>query len=194
MTDLNSIPALTEEELERLGTLLEDEAERNDSFDFFAVHGFITGLLTGPSGASGMDQQTLWDCAFEAQPGFSKAERQEVDTLMSQLSKEIQAWLDSGQDFPVPTDLTLIDDENEPPLESWAMGFMSAVLLNEEAWYAEREEIVAQHLFPIMYASGLFMDEPEMADIDEDADLSDRMCANIPAAVVELYLMMHGAA
>ena len=58
MTDLNSIPALTEEELERLGTLLEDEAERNDSFDFFAVHGFITGLLTGPSGASGMDQQT----------------------------------------------------------------------------------------------------------------------------------------
>ena len=65
---------------------------------------------------------------------------------------------------------------------------------NEEAWYADREEIVAQHLFPIMYASGLFMDEPEMADIDEDADLSDRMCANIPAAVVELYLMMHGAA
>ena len=67
-------------------------------------------------------------------------------------------------------------------------------VLHEEAWYADREDLVAQHLFPIMYASGLFMDEPEMADIDEDAELSDQICGNIPAAIVELYLMMHGAA
>jgi uncharacterized protein len=189
MTDLNSIPALDEEELEILGTLLEEEAERNDSFDFFAIHGFLTGLLTGPTG---FDLQTTWDCAFEQQDGFSKDQRQQVRDLLGKLSREIQAWLDSGQDFPVPTDLTLIDEDEEPPLESWAMGFMSAVLLNEETWYGEREEQVAQHLFPIMYASGLFMDEPEMADIDEDADLSDRMCGNIPGAVIELYLMMHG--
>jgi uncharacterized protein len=71
------------------------------------------------------------------------------------------------------------------------MGFMTGVLLQEEQWYARNEETVAQHLFPIMYASGLFMDEPEMADIDEDVDLSNQMCANIPAAVVELYLMLH---
>ena len=191
MTDLNSIPALSEEELETLGNLLEEEAERNDSFDFFAAHGFLTGLLVGPTEA---DTQVIWDCAFEPQTGFSKEQRAQVSGLLEKLSKEIQAWLDSGQDFPVPTDLTLIDDDEEPPLESWAMGFMSAVLLNEEAWYAEREEEVARHLFPIMYASGLFMDEPEMADIDEDAELSDQMCGNIPAAIVELYLMLHGAA
>jgi len=189
MTDLNSIPALSEEELETLGTLLEDEAERNDSFDFFAVHGFVTGMLTGPTE---FDIQTVWDCAFDENTGFSKDQKATVTKLMSDLAKEIQAWLDSGQDFPVPCDLTLLDDDGEPPMESWAMGFMSAVLLNEEVWYAEREEVVAQHLFPIMYASGLFMDEPEMADIDEDVELSDQMCSNIPAAVVELYLMLNG--
>ncbi|WP_430462113.1 YecA family protein [Thalassolituus sp. LLYu03] len=188
MTDLNSIPSLTEDELETLGVLLEEEAERQDSFDFFAVHGLMTALISGPEEFS---VQQVWDCAFDEQLGFSKDEKAKVNDLLNKLAKEIQAWLDSGQDFPVPADLTLIDDDEEPPLESWAMGFMTGVLLQEEQWYARDEETVAQHMFPIMYASGLFMDEPEMADIDDDVDLSNQMCANIPAAVVELYLFLH---
>ncbi|MCA6062836.1 YecA/YgfB family protein [Thalassolituus marinus] len=188
MSDLNSIPSLSEDELETLGVLLEEEAERQDSFDFFAVHGLMTALIAGPEEFS---VQQIWDSAFEENLGFSKEQKAQVDTLLLQLSKEIQAWLDSGQDFPVPADLTLVDDEEEPPLESWAMGFMTGVLLQEESWYAKSEETIAQHLFPIMYASGLFMDEPEMADIDEDLDLSNQMCANIPAAVVEVYLFLH---
>lgn len=191
MIDLNSIPALSEEELESLAVLLETESERSDSFDFFAIHGFLTGLHTGPVEP---DLNMVMEGAFDEQTGFSKDQKAELQQLLQKLSKEISAWLDSGTDFPVPTDLTLMDDEGEPPLESWAMGFMSAVILHEETWYAEREELVAQHLFPIMYASGLFMDEPEMADIDEDPELSDQICGNIPAAIVELYLMMHGAA
>ncbi len=188
MSDLNSIPSLNEDELETLGVLLEDEAERQDSFDFFAVHGLITALIAGPVEFS---VQQVWDCAFDEQLGFSKAEKEQVNALFLKLAKEIQAWLASGQDFPVPADLTLVDEEEEPPLESWAMGFMTGVLLQEEQWYARDEETVAQHLFPIMYASGLFMDEPEMEDIDEDIDLSNQMCSNIPAAVVELYLLLH---
>ena len=34
MSELNDIPSLTEDELNPLGVLLEDEAERQDSFDF----------------------------------------------------------------------------------------------------------------------------------------------------------------
>lgn len=188
MSDLNSIPSLTEDELETLGVLLEDEAERQDSFDFFAVHGLMTALLAGPQD---FQLQQVWDCAFDEQLGFSQAEKLQLDNLLQKLAKEIQAWLDSGLDFPVPAELTLVDAEEEPPLESWAMGFMTGVLLQEEQWYARDEETVAQHLFPIMYASGLFMDEPEMADIDEDVDLSNQMCSNIPAAVIELYLFLH---
>ncbi|MCH2039308.1 MAG: YecA family protein [Saccharospirillaceae bacterium] len=189
MSDLNSIPALTEDELETLGVLLETEAERQDSFDFFAVHGLITALLSGPNE---FDIRQVWDCAFDEQLGFSKEQKVQVNELMLKLSKEIQAWLDSGQDFPVPADLTLVDDEEEePPLESWAIGYMTAVMLQEEDWYAEHEEKVAECLFPIMYASGLFSDEPEMADIDEDVELSDQMCGNIPAAVIQVYLQLH---
>ena len=188
MVDLNSIPSLHDDELETLGILLEEEAERQDSFDFFAIHGLLTGLISGPLE---FNMNTVWESAFEENLGFSKAEKEQVETILLKLAKEIQAWLDSGHDFPIPADLTLVDEDEEPPIEGWAIGYMTAVLMQEEHWYANDEETVAQHLFPIMYASGLFMDEPEMADIDEDINLSDQMCKNIPAAVVELYLLLH---
>ncbi|MDK2777635.1 MAG: YecA family protein [Pseudomonadota bacterium] len=188
MSDLNSIPSLSEDELETLGVLLEDEAERQDSFDFFAMHGLLTALIAGPVD---FDISQIWDSAFDEKLGFSASEKEQLQQLLLKLAKEIQAWLDSGQDFPVPAELTLIDEEDEPPLESWAMGFMTGVLLQEDQWYARDEETVAQHLFPVMYASGLFMDEPEMADIDEDVDLSNQVCGNIPGAVIELYLFLH---
>jgi uncharacterized protein len=44
-----------------------------------------------------------------------------------------------------------------------------------------------------MYASGLFAEEAEMAEIDEDGDLSDQMCNNIPPAVIEMFLHFHAA-
>lgn len=188
MTDLNDIPSLSEDELETLGLLLEEEAERQDSFDFFAIHGLITALLSSPVE---FDVQQVWELAFEQSLGFNQQQQSTLNQLFLQLAKEIQAWLDSGQDFPVPADLSLDDEEGEPPIESWAMGYITAVLLQDETWYSAGEEQVAQHLFPIMYASGLFMDEPEMADIDEDIELSDQMCAHIPAAVVELYLLLN---
>ncbi|WP_221798264.1 YecA family protein [Oceanobacter mangrovi] len=188
MNDLNNIPALDENELERLGVLLEEEAERQDSFDFFAVHGLITALLVGPME---FDPELVWQAAFEEQLGFSKQEKQDVSELIIKLSKEIQAWLDSGADFPVPADLTLVDEEEEPPLESWAIGFVTGVMQHEEAWYASNEETVAECLFPVMYASGLFADEEEMADIDDDVDLSNQVCGGIPATIVDLYLHYH---
>lgn len=187
MTDLNSIPALEEDELSTLAQLLEREADANDSFDFFAVHGFVTAMCVGPNE---FHSKIVWQGAFDSMDGFSADELKTLEQLVNKLEREIQAWLDSGQDFPVPCELTLVDDD-EPMLESWAMGFMSAVLLQEAEWYANDEQQMAQFLFPIMYASGLFMDEPEMADIDEDADLSDKVCATIPAVITEMYLQLH---
>ncbi|MFL0805960.1 MAG: YecA family protein [Oceanobacter sp.] len=188
MTDLNSIPALSEDELETLGILLEDEAERQDSFDFFAIHGLITAFLTGPTP---FDMDDVRGCAFDEKTGFTAEQQTQVASLLSQLGKEIQAWLDSGADFPVPADLTLIDEDEEPPLESWAIGFMTGVMLHEEQWYARDEERVAEALFSIMYASGLFAAEDDMSDIDNDVDLSNQVCGGIPAAVIDLYLMFH---
>jgi uncharacterized protein len=192
MSDLLSIPALDEDELELLGQMLEDELERQDSFDFFEAHGLITAIKTGPIE---FEWSQIYDIIFPEKPAFNDKQLERVQRLLRKLGYEIQAWLDYGEDFPIPCDLTLQveDDEEEEgaALEAWTAGFMAGVLQNEAAWYDKSEEQMAEWIFPIMYASGLFAEEPEMAEIDEDGDLSNQMCVNIPPAVIEMFLHFH---
>ncbi len=193
MSDLLSIPALDEDELELLGQMLEDELERQDSFDFFEAHGLLTALKTGPID---LDWPAIYDIIFPEKTAFTDEQLERVQRLLRKLGFEIQAWLDYGEDFPVPCELTLQvedDDEEGAAIEAWSAGFMAGVLHNEEAWYSKGEEQMAQWIFPIMYASGLFVDEPEMAEIDEDDTLSNQMCVNIPPAVIEMFLHFHAA-
>jgi uncharacterized protein len=191
MSDLLSIPALDEDELELLGQMLEDECERQESFDFFETHGLLTALKTGPVN---LEWSQIYDIIFPEKTSFTAAQLERVQRLLRKLSFEIQAWLDYGEDFPIPCELTLQvedDDEDGAAIEAWTAGFMAGVLLDEEAWYSKGEEQMAQWIFPIMYASGLFVDEPEMAEIDEDDTLSNQMCVNIPPAIIEMFLNFH---
>jgi len=193
MSDLLSIPALDEDELELLGQMLEDELERQDSLDFFEVHGLITAIKTGPID---IEWAEIFEMVFPEKTAFTDEQLERVKRLIRKLSYEIQAWLDSGEDFPVPCELTLQvedDDEEGAAIEAWAAGFMAGVLQGEEAWYKKEEEKMAEWIFPIMYASGLFAEEAEMADIDEDEDLSNQMCVNIPPAVIEMFLHFHAS-
>ncbi len=193
MSDLLSIPALDEDELELLGQMLEDELERQDSFDFFEAHGLLTAIKTGPID---LEWSEIYDIIFPEKTAITAEQLERVQRLLRKLSYEIQAWLDYGEDFPVPCDLTLQvedDDEEGAAIEAWAAGFMAGVLQNEEAWYSKGEDQMAQWIFPIMYASGLFVDEPEMAEIDEDDTLSNQMCVNIPPAIIEMFLHFHAA-
>jgi uncharacterized protein len=193
MSDLLSIPALDEDELELLGQMLEDECERQESFDFFEAHGLITAIKTGPIN---IEWPQIYAMIFPEKTAFTTAQLERVQRLLRKLSFEIQAWLDYGEDFPIPCDLTLQvedDDEEGAALEAWAAGFMAGILQNEGAWYANNEDKMAEWIFPIMYASGLFAEEAEMAEIDEDGDLSDQMCVNIPPAVIEMFLHFHAS-
>lgn len=193
MSDLLSIPALDEDELELLGQMLEDEVERQESFDFFEAHGLLTALKTGPIE---LEWTQIYSIIFPEPPSFNNEQLERVQRLLRKLSYEIQAWLDYGEDFPIPCDLTLQvedDDDEGAAIEAWAAGFMAGVLQNEEEWYRKDEEKMAEWLFPVMYASGLFADEKEMADIDEDEELSNQMCVNIPPAIIEMFLHFHAA-
>ena len=103
-----SIPALDEDELELLGQMLEDEVERQESFDFFEAHGLITALKTGPVA---LEWDEIYSIIFPEKTDFSEQKLERVQRLLRKLSYEIQAWLDSGQDFPVPCELTLQIEE-----------------------------------------------------------------------------------
>ena len=55
-----------------------------------------------------------------------------------------------------------------------------------DGYFAEEE--VSEMLLPIMVGSGLFDDQPEFADIAQDANLMDDMIVQIPEALTALYL------
>ena len=193
MSDLLSIPALEEDELEFLGQFLKTQTEQQEAFDFFETHGFLTAIHTGPVSAQ---WDEIYEVLFPEGPKGNATDIKGARQLLKKLSAEIQAWLDSGQDFPVPCDLTLEVDEHEEDsaaIEAWSAGFMAAVLRWDQSWYAKQEDQVAEYVFPIMYASGLFADEHDMADIDDDLNLSNQMCNNIPPSVIELFLHYHAA-
>ncbi len=191
--NLEHIPTLNEEELNQLGNLLENEYEQQDSLDFFATHGALSALLLSPK-AYHIEQ--LQDLMFTQKPDYSTEEQALLISLLNKLSIEISAYLDSGEDFPIPCELSLEledDEEDIAPLQSWCTGFVAVVLAQEDDWYNKQDEnLTAQLLFPILYASGLFLEEEEMAQIDADAALSNQVCSHIPANITELYLLYHG--
>lgn len=190
--NLETTPTLNEDELNLLGNLLESEYEQRDALDFFATHGALTALLLGPIE---YHIEQLENLIFEQPPTYSATEKTLLTNLLTKLADEIFAYLEGGEDFPIPCelDLTANNDEEMAPLQSWCMGFVCTVLAQESAWYAEdKEEAAALLLFPIMYASGLFLEEVEMAQIDDDEQMSAQCCSHIAANVSELYLLYHG--
>ena len=181
-------PALNEEELETLGLFLEDEYDERDALDFFGAHGLLTALSTGP-----LEKTTLEaiDIIFDEAPVYeSEEQKQQIQALLEALHKEIRESLNNGGSFLVPCELTLEveDEDDESPIQMWCAGFMEGCFINEDAWYAKEPELIAELMLPIMYTSGLFDDEQEMQDIQNNPKLENQLLNEIPDLITDLYL------
>lgn len=185
------IPALDEDQLEQLGLFLETEYQERDALDFFGAHGLITALTLGPKH---LNIDEMIDQIFEQPAKYKDAgEELVIKQHLKSLQIEIQNILDTGDPFYIPCDLSLDTDDEEPAaIELWAAGFVEASFLFEEQWYGKDEEQTAELMIPLMYASGLFMDEEEMQVIEQDPSLEKSIMESIPDIVSELYLHFHG--
>ncbi|WP_396586805.1 YecA family protein [Bermanella sp. R86510] len=184
--------ALNEDQLETLALFLEEQTELADGLDFFAVHGLFTANAIA---REAMPWSALAPLVFASEVKWqSNKQQSEIEHLLSILQTEIIELVESGQSFPVPCDLNVEADEDgeSAPLENWTMGFLLLSMENEDAWYGEHEAKAAELLFPIVYASGVNSDAPEFAEIDEDEQLSQQVCADIPDNVIDLFLLYHG--
>ena len=95
----------------------------------------------------------------------------------------------ADEEFELPCDLDLGDEPDDSDLRGWCIGFMEGVFMREAAWFETAEEEVSEMLLPIMVGSGLFDDQPEFADIAQDANLMDDMIVQIPEALTALFLL-----
>ena len=179
-------PLLEDEALDLLDDFLEESAGP-DALDLIGAHGFLVALAVAPREVPA----SAWVAElFHGTPEFQdEQERETVLGLLEQLKSNAIDVLEGGGLPELPFELTLdgIAPE-ETPIGDWCAGFMEGVFLDEVAWFEGDEESVATLLLPFMALSGIFADEPDMADLSSDTARLESLVAQLPELVLDLYL------
>ncbi|MYL23028.1 UPF0149 family protein [Vreelandella massiliensis] len=180
-------PLLDDEQLDRLDDFLDSEQVDEDALDLISAHGFLVALAVAPSELP--DAEWLAEL-FQGEPRFaSDAERDEIIGLLNALRENAMAVLEQGGLPELPFELTLDGlPAEETPIGDWCAGFMEGVFCDESAWFADDEEAAATLLLPFMLLSGLFDNEPDMAELASDTARQETLVAQLPELLLDLYL------
>lgn len=180
-------PLLEDEQLDRLDDFLDSEQVGEDALDLISAHGFLVALAVAPS-----EQPTAqWlEELFQGEPSYrNDAERDDIIHLLTLLQDNAMAVLEQGGLPELPFELTLDGlPAEETPIGDWCAGFMEGVFSDESAWFQDDEEAAATLLLPFMLLSGLFEDEPDMAEMAQDQANQESLVAQLPELVLDLYL------
>ncbi len=180
-------PLLDDDELYRLDDFLASDRVSEDALDLIGTHGFLMALAVAPRDVAA----ATWVAElFQGEPAFiDETERETILGLLERLRRNAIAALEQGLLPELPFELTLggIASE-ETPIGDWCAGFMEGVFLDETAWFEEGEEAAATLLLPFMALSGLFDEEPDMAEFTADTDRLEPLVRQLPELVLDLYL------
>ncbi len=180
-------PLLDDDQLDHLDDFLASERVSEDALDLIGTHGFLVALAVSPREVP----PAAWVAElFQGEPTFADdAEREVILGLLERLRHNAIAALEQGLLPELPFEQTLdgIAPE-ETPIGDWCAGFMEGVFLDETAWFEEDEEAAATLLLPFMALSGLFDDEPDMAEFVADTARLEGLVRQLPELVLDLYL------
>lgn len=180
-------PLLDDDALERLDDFLDSGRVDEDALDLISTHGFMVALAVAPSHTPDAQWQAE---LFQGKPDYADwAEREEIAGLLLALRDNAMALLEQGGLPELPFELVLDGlPPEETPVGDWCAGFMEGVFVDESAWFAENEEATATLLLPFMLLSGLFDDEPDIAELAGDSQRLEALTAQLPELVLDLYL------
>lgn len=190
MSDAETLPPhplLSDDDLDRLDDFLDSEQVDPDALDLIGAHGFLVALAVAPRE---VDAATWIAELFHGEPSFADtAERDIILGLLEQLKHNAIATLEQGRLPELPFELALEGlPPEEIPIGDWCAGFMEGVFLDEGAWFEADEEAVATLLLPFMALSGLFDDEPDMAEFTAEEGRLESLAGQLPDLVLDLYL------
>ena len=178
---------LTDNQIDQLDAYLLSDKVHEDALDYIALHGYLCALAISPAPLA--EQEWLEEVMAETPVQEDIAERHEIFSLMRQELAFLKVCLESDQDIDLPCDLTLeLDQEDDCLLEYWAQGFMELIFSQEEVWFSEQEEDVAECLLPFMLAAKLDEDE-ELEELRSQPEFCQQLCEQIPELLQDLYLL-----
>lgn len=180
-------PLLSDDALERLDDFLDSDRVDEDALDLISTHGFMVALAVAPSEVPAAQWLTE---LFQGEPAYTdKTERDEITGLLMALRDNAIALLEQGGLIELPFELVLDGlPPEETPIGDWCAGFMEGVFSDESAWFAADEAAAATLLLPFMLLSGLFDDEPDIAELSSDTQRLEALTKQLPELVLDLYL------
>ncbi len=150
-----TIQALTEAELDRLETLLDDPA-LGDAMRLDEIQGYLCAALAGPRQIPLNERlrEILGD-----ESALDSPAAQEARALLERFAAVLEACLDNDEEFPLL--LYPIDEGKDAPsdFEPWCLAYLHGVDSAVEDWFeglVDEEEIdfLDENLFPLMVLTG----------------------------------------
>lgn len=148
-------------------------------------HGFLCALNAGPGSIRAL-QDWL--------PPLLDADWNEIDDEVRQAFSswrdDMQKAMNLGEKPHLPLPLNWRKPAAKELIMDWAVGFMDAVLMDEDDWYAVGEEEVANLLLPFVALSQIF-DDPDLEAIYRNDKLLAEFAKQLPDLVTDVYLFYH---
>jgi len=183
MTNTNASP-LSPADISALEDLLFDDRFAEDSLDYFGIHGALSALAVGPCP---MTPEAWVELAFGRPVTAGEVKEYDwVTQTLTRLFHNIRNELDQEEPIELPAETY----EDRDALTNWCAGFVEAFLANEEQWFKQKQELVAELLLPIMALSNLFDDE-DFTEITSNPKLMAQLSEQIPETLTDLYLLFH---
>ncbi|WP_111656678.1 YecA family protein [Isoalcanivorax indicus] len=165
----------------RIDALIERYGE--DAMSWTEIHGLLCAVSAGPGHPEGWQQMVLGD-----------AGPVDDDTVaaLHALQQRVATQLGAGDRIQLPCRLDpYSEDDNGNDLGGWCAGFMTGVLLQEDAWYAQDEERAANLLLPFVLISGFDDDDPDLDALWQDTKVVRGMAMALPELLEELFLFFN---
>ena len=167
-------------DLDLLGEFLDGD-QNEFGLDFAATHGFLCAIAVGPQFDRWLEE------LFEG--NHAKAPKEIVAQIKLWL-EDIRQKLANEEGIEFPFEVEEADVESS--LGDWSVGFVDAMFLNEEAWFApEYEDQVVDLTLPMMVFSGIDDEDLQMVSFRRNGQLMDEIAEEIPENLNEIYLMYH---
>jgi len=179
---------LSEQQKQLVSEFLDSDQVSEGCLDFVAMHGFLTGIATGPESLMESDWLAF---LFNDRPDYhSKAQQTEIEAIIKQQAMVIQRAIYLGDELELPCPLTAASLGKTNQLSDWCFGFVEAIGIDEDSWFADPESVdaVAELILPAGILSDQFVD-PELEHLSTDAETRQQMADNLIENIQDLYLL-----
>lgn len=189
MNQENELPRmlLNTDQLEQLDELLiQLGTDEDEDADLFIALGYITARAMEPQDSTATD----WLPSLLATTPPAGAAADQLQQLLEEASRSARQGFYQGGGIELPFD-TDLDEDTEGFIGDWCAGFMQAVFEQEDLWLGNQEQDIAELLLPLMALSGLFSEEEDFAEMEEDQALMTQFARQLPELLLDIYCQLN---